>query len=57
MKRQQYVIGKTFCEEIWKHGGAEALAPAWRGPEWAPTTDELKEPMSWLARVGAPSPT
>ena len=57
MKRQQYVIGKKFCEEIWKHGGAEALAPAWRGPEWAPTIDELKEPTSWLARVGAHSPT
>ncbi len=57
MKRQQYVIGKQFCEEIWKHGGAEALAPAWRGPEWVPTIDELKEPTSWLARVGAHSPT
>jgi uncharacterized protein (DUF2342 family) len=57
MKREQYVTGKKFCEEIWQHGGAEALAPAWRGPQWAPTMDELREPKSWLARVAAHSAT
>jgi coenzyme F420 biosynthesis associated uncharacterized protein len=57
MKRQQYIAGKKFCEEIWKRGGAEALAPAWRGPEWAPTMDELQAPQTWLARVGAHSAT
>lgn len=56
MKRQQYVIGRGFCEAIWAHGGADALAPAWRGPEWAPTLDELKDPDGWLARVGLPAP-
>jgi coenzyme F420 biosynthesis associated uncharacterized protein len=56
MKRQQYVIGKGFCEAVWEHGGAQALAPAWRGPEWVPTLDELKEPDRWLARVGLPTP-
>jgi putative hydrolase len=56
MKRQQYVIGKGFCEAVWEHGGAEALAPAWRGPEWAPTRDELKEPDRWLARVALQTP-
>jgi coenzyme F420 biosynthesis associated uncharacterized protein len=56
MKRQQYVIGKGFCEAVWEHGGAEALAPAWRGPEWAPTRDELREPDRWLARVALQTP-
>lgn len=56
MKRQQYVIGKGFCEAVWEHGGAEALAPAWRGPEWAPTREELKEPDRWLARVRLQTP-
>ncbi len=56
MKRQQYLNGREFCRKIWEHGGAEALAPAWRGPEWAPTMDELADPDSWLARVAAPSP-
>jgi len=55
MKRQQYVIGQEFCRKIWEHGGSAALAPAWRGPEWAPTSDELGNPEAWLARVGAPS--
>jgi coenzyme F420 biosynthesis associated uncharacterized protein len=56
MKRQQYVIGKGFCETVWERGGAEALAPAWRGPEWAPTRDELREPDRWLARVALQTP-
>jgi coenzyme F420 biosynthesis associated uncharacterized protein len=56
MKRQQYVIGKGFCEAVWEHGGADALAPAWRGPEWAPTRDELGEPERWLARVALQTP-
>lgn len=56
MKRQQYVVGRGFCEAVWSHGGAAALAPAWRGPQWAPTLDELKEPSHWLDRVGTPAP-
>ena len=55
MKRQQYVIGHEFCKKIWEAGGADALAPAWRGPEWAPTTEELAAPETWLARVAASS--
>jgi coenzyme F420 biosynthesis associated uncharacterized protein len=56
MKRQQYVLGRAFCEAIWERGGADALAPAWRGPEWAPTFAELQAPDSWIARVGQPTP-
>lgn len=56
MKRQQYILGHRFCRDIWEHGGAEALAPAWRGPEWVPTLAELREPQRWLDRVGLPQP-
>jgi coenzyme F420 biosynthesis associated uncharacterized protein len=56
MKRRQYIVGRTFCETIWDHGGAEALAPAWRGPEWVPSRDELRDPQTWLQRVGASRP-
>jgi coenzyme F420 biosynthesis associated uncharacterized protein len=56
MKRQQYVVGKGFCEAVWEHGGAQALAPAWQGPEWAPTLDELREPDRWLDRVRLQTP-
>jgi coenzyme F420 biosynthesis associated uncharacterized protein len=55
MKRQQYVLGRGFCEAVWKHGGADAMAPAWRGPDWVPTLDELRAPEGWLDRVGAPT--
>jgi coenzyme F420 biosynthesis associated uncharacterized protein len=53
MKRQQYVLGRGFCEAVWKHGGPAALDAAWRGPEWVPTLDELRTPDLWLDRVGA----
>ncbi len=55
MKRQQYVVGRTFCEAVWNHGGADALAAAWRGPEWVPTMEELRVPERWLTRVSAPT--
>ena len=54
-KRQQYVLGRGFCEAVWKHGGAHAINVAWRGPEWVPTLDELAAPERWLERVGAPT--
>lgn len=51
MKRQQYILGRGFVEGVWERGGAEALAPAWQGPEQVPTLDELRAPERWLARV------
>lgn len=51
LKRQQYVLGRSFCEAVWAEGGAEALAPAWRSPEGAPTLSELRDPASWLERT------
>jgi coenzyme F420 biosynthesis associated uncharacterized protein len=56
MKRQQYVIGRGFCEAIWERGGPDALAIAWTGPEWVPTLDELRQPEQWLERVTSTSP-
>jgi coenzyme F420 biosynthesis associated uncharacterized protein len=53
MKRQQYVLGRSFCEHVWQRGGADALAIAWTGPDSIPTLDELREPQRWLDRVGA----
>jgi coenzyme F420 biosynthesis associated uncharacterized protein len=51
MKRQQYVIGRGFCESVWAEGGAAALAPAWKGPDTVPTLEELRAPERWLERV------
>jgi len=51
MKRQQYVVGRDFCRAVWEAGGADALAPAWTGPEAVPTQEELRAPELWLKRV------
>jgi len=51
MKRQQYVVGRAFCRGVWEAGGAEALAPAWSGPDAVPTQEELRAPELWLGRV------
>lgn len=53
MKRQQYVIGRTFCQAVWDAGGAEALAPVWRSADGMPSIDEVRDPQRWLARVAA----
>lgn len=51
MKRQQYVLGHSFCRAVWERGGAQALAPAWAGLESVPTPEELRAPELWLKRV------
>jgi coenzyme F420 biosynthesis associated uncharacterized protein len=51
MKRQQYVIGRDFCRAVWEAGGADALAPAWTGPDAVPTQEELRAPGAWLQRI------
>lgn len=56
MKRQQYVLGRRFCEAVWSHGGPAALAPAWRGPEWMPTRREISDPDRWMSRVSLQLP-
>jgi uncharacterized protein (DUF2342 family) len=56
MKRQQYIAGKRFCEEVWKAGGPGALAPAWRSAADMPSMDEIKNPQAWLDRVSLQTP-
>lgn len=51
MKRQQYILGRSFCEQVWGRGGADALSAAWAGPDSVPTLTELREPERWLERV------
>lgn len=51
LKREQYILGRGFCEAVWDRGGAAALAPVWRSPDECPTVDELRAPESWIARV------
>lgn len=55
-KMRQYEVGERFVEAIEREAGPRALDPAWRGPEWLPTLDELGAPSSWLVRVGRGEP-
>ncbi len=50
-KLRQYEVGERFVAEVERLGGERAVDPAWRGPEWLPTADELQDPPRWLARV------
>jgi coenzyme F420 biosynthesis associated uncharacterized protein len=53
LKLRQYEVGRRFCDAVVGEGGPEALARAWSGPEALPSTAELEDPASWLARTAA----
>ena len=50
-KMKQYAQGEAFIAYVERHGGTDALDPAWRGPEWLPTLAEIRAPQDWLDRV------
>lgn len=50
-KMRQYQEGEEFLEAV------EAARPGvfdqiWRGPEWLPSLAEIREPQTWLDRIG-----
>ncbi len=56
-KMRQYAEGERFVGRVEEAGGPELLAAVWRGPEWLPTMDEIRQPDDWVRRVqgdGAP---
>ncbi len=56
LKMRQYELGRGFCDEVAREGGAEALNRVWAGPEALPSLDELERPANWLARSTAAQP-
>ncbi|HEV3495173.1 MAG TPA: zinc-dependent metalloprotease, partial [Actinomycetes bacterium] len=52
-KLRQYHEGETFLEAIEK-ADPEAINRLWRGPEWLPTIEEIRNPDLWLARSRPP---
>jgi len=52
-KLRQYEEGERFITAVEGVGGTELLDNAWRGPEWLPTLEEIREPNHWISRVGA----
>ena len=47
----RYGRGGTFCAEVARRWGDEALDRIWEGPEMLPTIDELDDQVGWAARV------
>ena len=43
--------GHTFCEEVERRFGTEALESMWTAPGRFPTPDEIGDPVAWAARV------
>ena len=54
-KLRQYEEGERFIAAVEDVGGTELLDNAWRGPEWLPSLEEIRNPSGWISRVGAAS--
>jgi coenzyme F420 biosynthesis associated uncharacterized protein len=50
-KLRQYEDGEKFIARVEAAGGRELMANAFRGPEWLPTLEEIRDPDAWIARV------
>ncbi len=51
LKHEQYRLGTSFCVEVARRWGEDALSRIWHAPENLPTLDELQDPVGWAARV------
>lgn len=51
LQHHHYRVGTTFCDEVARRWGEEALARLWDGPEALPSPAELEDPVGWAARV------
>ncbi len=52
-KLRQYEEGERFIAAVEDVGGPELLDNAWRGPEWLPSLEEIRNPSGWITRVAA----
>ncbi|HEY2260664.1 MAG TPA: zinc-dependent metalloprotease [Solirubrobacteraceae bacterium] len=52
LKLRQYEQGKHFCDTIVARAGTPALVHVFSEPTALPTLVELRDPVSWLRRVG-----
>ena len=51
VKREQYRLGRTFCETVAETSDETILARMWDSAEALPSLPELHEPRLWLART------
>lgn len=52
MKQEQYVLGERFVSEVARRRGIDFVNRAWEGPQSLPTMAEIRDPGSWIARLG-----
>jgi coenzyme F420 biosynthesis associated uncharacterized protein len=50
VKREQYRLGRAFCDTVVELTGEVTLARMWDSAEALPSMPELEEPRLWLAR-------
>ena len=51
MKREQYRLGRSFCDTVAELTDEATLGLMWDSPEAMPSLPELDEPRLWLART------
>ena len=51
LQHHRYRVGTTFCAEVSRRWGEEALTRLWEGPGALPTPAELEDPVAWAARL------
>lgn len=51
MKREQYRLGKAFCDTVAELSHEAVLAKMWDSADALPSLPELEEPRLWLART------
>jgi coenzyme F420 biosynthesis associated uncharacterized protein len=51
MKREQYALGRRFCDTVAEGSDEQTLAKMWDSAEALPSLPELEEPTLWLART------
>jgi uncharacterized protein (DUF2342 family) len=51
MKRDQYRLGKAFCDRVVELTDRPTLGKMWDAAEALPSMPELEEPSLWLARM------
>jgi len=51
MKREQYRMGRRFCDAVVEAADERTLARMWESDDSLPSLPELEEPRLWLARI------
>jgi uncharacterized protein (DUF2342 family) len=51
VKREQYRLGRAFCDEVAGASDEATLARMWDSAEALPSLPELHEPSLWLSRT------